>query len=564
MIYKTIQISSFVGGLNKDPSPEMIGDIQASILTDAFPRWAGSLCSRRFRVKQHAAVLGAPIHGIRQHLGSPLMMVKSGQRLFDNFTEIASNLNSTGLMSGLSFGDYFYSIDTSTAKVYNRTAGTVQKWGLDPPATPCVAVVGGVGVLNGDYYYKVTFMSGLLESAPSPFSAQVSPALEEVDLSSIPISTDSQVTGRRIYRMGGTTTEYYLVALIGDNVTTDYTDNVADGDLGILLDANNNYPPPTTCQVIVLHFLRAYMFGDTYPGHENWIWWSNADDMDHWGPYPEENYFRIGSAEPIITGLSMFRQLVAFKKDEIHVCEGTIPEEMFITQTLAKRGCVAPLAPALHKLPIFPSWDGVYSFDGRAETKLIEFADPLFDSEVDQDYLHRSVGIVWRGKYFLSYPEKGYSYPNKILVLDLEEKYARYLLDFGATAFGLDTSGQLWAGDNEGWVRKIEQETNVDSETLSLTYRSKKFPLAEIPGDVGGLATIFFRALTGGDEALVRIYLDGVCIHEKGFSSSSLTNFRKKLPAKFGRYVQVEFVYNSGGEFRIVPPVVINPAEGML
>ena len=567
MIYKPIAIP-FGGGLNKDPSPEMIGDDQASILLDAFPRYTGSLSSRRFRIKQHSSVLGAQIQGVKQHLGSPLMITKSGQRLLDNFTSVYTGLHPTNLMSGLSYNNLFYFFDGTQALKYNRSDGSIRKWGMDPPTGTCTAADSGeAGNPNGTYTYKVTFATNNNESPPSPASESVTVTSKSITLTFIPVSSDPQVLYRNIYRKGGGASVYNYITTIENNYVTTYTDNTDDANVGAQLEADNYYPAPAV-QVLALHFYRVYACGDTTSGQENWVWFteefaSNPYRIEYWGPFPYENYLSIGGSDAVVSILPMFRSLVVFKNNEIHVCEGTVPAEMYITQTLSKRGCVAPFGPAIFGLPVFPSWDGVYKFNGREEERLVEFTDPLFDTGVNTSYLTKCIGIVWRGKYFLSYPETGYTYPNKILVIDLEQKAARYILDFPGTAFDVDSQGQLWAGDNDGWVRKIEQQTNTDSESLSLTYRSKKFSLAEIPGGVGGVRTVYFTALTGVSGAIVRLYIDGMLRDEKTFASTTLSPFRIKGTDHFGKYAQIEFVYNGGEEFRVLSPVVLNPPEGV-
>ncbi len=569
MQYKTIIIPSFSGGLNKHPDVELLKEDQACILTDAFPRYPGSLTSRRFAVKQHASVLGAQVHGVIQHLGTPLIVVKAGSSLFDNFVSVGSSLSATGLMSALSHNKLLYLIDTQVAKKYNRTTGTLYNWGLAAPTAAPTSAQLAAGNLNGTYQYKVTYINGDIESLDSAASIALAVVNKSVTVSDIPISPDAQCTGRHLYRMGGTTSVYNLITAIGDNVTTSYVDDTLDANVGDEILVSTHHEPPTTCQLVTFHFLRAYMCGDSTVGQENWVWFSEdygADPfaIEYWGPYPYENYIQLGGTEKITSMLSMFRMLLAFKENEIFSCEGTIPDEMFITKTPATRGCVAPLGSAFVGQAIYPYWDGVYFFDGRDSQKLVEFTDPMFDTEVDKDYLNRAIGLGWKGKYLLSFPEVGYTYPNKILIINMAEGKGRFLLDIPATSFGVDTKGELWCGESTGWVTKLEQAVNTDGESLNMVYRSKKFALGETPGDVGPMATMFFRGMTGTSGATLRVYLDGVCVLEKGFKSTSMQTFRQKLPPRFGRYIQIEFEYTGQDEFRIAPPIIINPREGMI
>ena len=114
---------------------------------------------------------------------------------------------------------------------------------LNPPAVPSyltATVNVTAGNLNGGYLYSVVYVFGALgtRSAGGAFSATVSPANQQVDLTNIPVSPDPNCTAREIYRTkaGEIGALMYLAITIVDNTTTIYTDNVADGSLGAAID----------------------------------------------------------------------------------------------------------------------------------------------------------------------------------------------------------------------------------------------------------------------------------------------------------------------------------------
>lgn len=104
-----------------------------------------------------------------------------------------------------------------------------------PPAAPTLAVNVAVGVLNGAYYYGVTFVTATGESALGTIAGPVSPANQQVDLTNIPVATVGSVTARRIYRTtaGGLNAQMQLAATLANNSATTLTDNLADGSLGV-------------------------------------------------------------------------------------------------------------------------------------------------------------------------------------------------------------------------------------------------------------------------------------------------------------------------------------------
>jgi hypothetical protein len=97
---------------------------------------------------------------------------------------------------------------------------------------PSVAL-GAVGLPNNTYTYRIAFLSeyGLVSNG-GPASAPITCTLDKVSLTNIPVSTDTQVIARLIYRDINDDGIYRFVDQLDDNVTTTYTDNVADDSLG--------------------------------------------------------------------------------------------------------------------------------------------------------------------------------------------------------------------------------------------------------------------------------------------------------------------------------------------
>lgn len=139
-------------------------------------------------------------------------------------------------------------------------SGDLQKWGgsgsiadagIVAPSTAATAATGAAGLLDSSisgyrpYRWYVTFYAADgTESNPSPVSNELSVTLQQVGLTSVPVSADSQVVGRHIYRDGGSITVARRVGSIADNTTTTFTDNVADIRVGtIQMSTTNDLPP---------------------------------------------------------------------------------------------------------------------------------------------------------------------------------------------------------------------------------------------------------------------------------------------------------------------------------
>lgn len=116
-----------------------------------------------------------------------------------------------------------------------------------PTPAPTVVFSGTGGSLgNGNYSYKITFVTANGETLPSTNSTPASPgtATGSAALSAIPTG-NAYVTARKIYRtaVGGGT--WLLLATLNDNTTTTYADTAADGSLGAAAPTVSTSDPPT-------------------------------------------------------------------------------------------------------------------------------------------------------------------------------------------------------------------------------------------------------------------------------------------------------------------------------
>jgi hypothetical protein len=103
-----------------------------------------------------------------------------------------------------------------------------------PPATMTRTPVAGSGLEIGTYYYRVIFYNAVGDSTPSAAMAVTTTAgNQQVNLSTIPISSDPTVIGRKIYRSRVADGASYggLIATIADNTTTTYTDTTPDASV---------------------------------------------------------------------------------------------------------------------------------------------------------------------------------------------------------------------------------------------------------------------------------------------------------------------------------------------
>jgi hypothetical protein len=97
-----------------------------------------------------------------------------------------------------------------------------------------ITVTGNLGV--GTYYYGVAFQTALGVTGYYQIGSITTTSTQQQVTVTIPISSDSRVTGRVIYRteVGGFYNTTYTLATITNNTSTSYVDNIADTSLTVL------------------------------------------------------------------------------------------------------------------------------------------------------------------------------------------------------------------------------------------------------------------------------------------------------------------------------------------
>ena len=109
----------------------------------------------------------------------------------------------------------------------------------------------------GFYLYGVSFYTSSEESVLSMATPVYIPlTTSNVLFTNIPISSNTNVIGRKIYRTRVNDTKFYLLAIITDNIQSTFIDNINDITLGIDYTINNiikyNILPEITTNVIKL------------------------------------------------------------------------------------------------------------------------------------------------------------------------------------------------------------------------------------------------------------------------------------------------------------------------
>jgi len=261
---------------------------------------------------------------------------------------------------------------------------TAVNWGIVGPTFGYagITVTGSVGSGNlvGAYNYAITYINAsnpnnIIESSPSPFpNIFITATNQSITLNTIQTSSDPQVTGRNIYRIGGTIGgTALLVGTINDNTTTTYNDNLADNSVvGQQMILRQDPAPSGGWQSIAYHKGRMWGFGSLGPSLYSFsanvmksdLWYSNYLQPTSFNSVTQVLDCGTDATDYPMALATLDSVLLALKQQSCWIIYGDSQND-FITRRLFSIGCVSKGSVAVGYGKVFwLSADGVYFFDG--------------------------------------------------------------------------------------------------------------------------------------------------------------------------------------------------------
>ena len=407
------------------------------------------------------------------------------------------------------------------------------------------------GHTSGDYW---AFTCTLLAASPI---GQV------VDLTSIPVSSDSQVTGRKIYRttLGGS--KFYWLATIYNNTTTTFTDNIPDLALGAEMEEDR----------------------DVCPNGKFSAWWDerlwvSGDDIVYYSDilYPEhfdisDRYVTVqrGDMSDEITQMVPYKDsLYVFRKRSIYAIQKTVDGYgiFLITDGV---GCIAPFSMVdVNNMLMFLSHRGFELFNGT-DVYGLEPSLPI-DRTVKTVDMTKTDFICG-----MHYPEKReiwWSVPDRLssaAAITMVYHYladAWYFFSFYKTPSCIvscyDSTEALVAkmGTRDGYLDLCESTYRDNTTAITATYRK---PWIEA-GEVADIRRVDCEYEIPSTKALtVNIYVNFDSVVKRtdtmlGEAISQTTDLELRRPhldfselGQRAKYVSVEFTnaQNLGGDLKI-------------
>ena len=386
--------------------------------------------------------------------------LKLGNDTAGTFANIKTGLTTDLFHYFLTYKDLcFIGNGTDANMCYDGT--TVEEMGVPVPTAPTLAL-GAAGVLTGAYYYKVIYqIDDYQDGNASVASAVINPSAQKVTVT-IPVSANTRVTDRKIYRTLKGGSVYYELTTVADNTTLTYTDNTEDGDLGTT-QAPSDYSGPGVYTQPSLHRSRVWWVGNsTYKSRV--IFCDVRSGTSYPDVYPALNFLDIGKddGDTLLACVEdNFGQQMAIKQNSIRKIhtDSTDPKGWEIGRVISVQGCCA-------KKTIVPTPYGIIYLTryGESKKRLVVFngqtlegkwddIEPILTS-IKENRLDEITGWYHNGSYHLAYadPESGNIYNDRELIIDLERGTftidKKNISSYGSWNSGTD-AGELYTGTSD-------------------------------------------------------------------------------------------------------------------
>lgn len=431
-----------------------------------------------------------------------------------NFT-LSGSLDSSKTESVIGYQDFIFLANGVSNKAFEK--GKTLNWSfLNPPSAPVIAVGSAgnpTGTMTAYYTYLYRFSNGhIVESAPSPASAEVAFASEKISWSGISVCPDvpeGAVVWRNLYRYSTGIGGINFVASIENNTATTYTDNIADATVtaASTITTEDYVPFPDSLVSMELHLNR--IFGIK----ENKLWWSEP-----YLPFQTKlaNNIQVCPNDEKLTAIIKYADTLYFASQKTwYKLSGTDPTTWSVKGTYSDIGVIATNSVKSTKYGILSVWyDGIYLFNGVT-------AKPITNTKLDEaDYWsYTDYGSSTKETSICEFDGEIYSLHSGNAYgsgLNVNMKfYPEYTLsndnlDLTAMRFHA-ISGKYYIGKSDGYLyyRNPITGQSLSTDAKYLDIKSKAF--------VGGNALkqkcakyLYYDIFTNSKDVTVYIYVDSL------------------------------------------------------
>ncbi|MEW6214099.1 MAG: hypothetical protein AB1478_02675 [Nitrospirota bacterium] len=568
-MYEYYSITSLGGGLNLRQDSSLIQDHECVIAENCdFSEVVGGILSRKRIKKLNATAMAGKVIKLYRYVKSDATAYLIAEtddgttrRIYYSTDDSAFSLlttRTTGYRSSfVDYEDWLYFLDIQDEpKRWNGTSFT--KWGIAAPGTAPTLAEGSAGNLSGTYQYKITFLNAEgTESANSPASSKITVSSKIIELSAIPTSTDGQVTKRRVYRFGGTLTDYYLINAINDNTTTTYSDNTIDTDVGPLLDPYDRYPAPNA-KASTVHYNRIFLSNILYGGVKSphGFLWSRARRPENF--YDPSNPDPAGTkGKNVLEVVEMGESVYFLTEETIYALRGANEDTFYLDPTYVQIGCFSK--DSVCKLGTSVGYlgsDGYYFFNGLSSKKITDKVESVFTNDLNKSQIAKVGGVFnqRKNRIYITYPKSPATDPDRILIYDLlTTAFHEWPVATTSIYFDHHTDVVL-CGSSDGYVYELESDNPTEANT-TFKWKSKAYDF----GQREIYKTLFAVRLTiktAGQDVTFNQYIDNVLTHQGTINTDyEWLEVQFDVPES-GINFQTEITGTVSTPVRILPPLV--------
>ena len=404
------------------------------------------------------------------------------------------------------------------------------------------------------YSYKVTFVNKQgFESNAGPQSADLTltAGRAAITLTAIPVSSDTQVIARKIYRTVAAGSLWVYVDRIEDNTTTTYSDVIADTSLGESsppeagdVSIDHSLPP----KMGIIKFWRHTMFGAGDPSNPQSVFFSDVDEPEGWP------FLNTATLDSKITAIyETYSALIIETELGKWQVTGENPDFRF-DKIINNIGCVGRRASGETRVD---GWaidrDGMRLYDANNPVKISEPIRDKFEdfTKTYLEYTHsrhskndNAILMCVPGSTQYSFNADNFVYqypidevgqgwwwqlklPSSVNILDLEQvedSDGEHHLYFGSTDGMIY---ELFDRDSKNWA------TATSSEAITTTITTKWLRLGQLGEQsdfaTGRVAPRFIEMITDGDACTWTITVETATGPNQATATSSVT-----VPIVFG------------------------------
>ncbi len=363
------------------------------------------------------------------------------------------------------------------------SSGTVQNWGIAPPANGLtVGAGGGAVVLVGRYWFHTTFMNTVTgnRSNSEPTQAeQLGFSGTTLSLTNIPVSTDPQVGRREIWRTVGDGGVFLYDQAINDNTTTVLADTTLDAiPVGgsyatnalqpIELPLDNAFPDQTYTDAIIDQLTSFWISGED--GKKGRLYYSPVGR-----PEGVRGFVTVTNDNDALQRIIAWNGRYVFTIKGVYKIDGADPyARRLITGVpgvpVAQRRTVTPSPYGI----FYQAADGLRLFDGaRSELIYFDRIGSLFRGETLDDFpaFEGVYAEFARNQYFISNGSRTLAI-NYITGLIRE-------LGVGLTSLYYEEDTRFLLGATSAAVVILEDEAANPFQTFDLETGSLVLPVGQ-------------------------------------------------------------------------------------